>query len=236
MSQILLKKEEVEELMDTFDFQKSKYLQKIEKLISDISRIDKNQNELFEMFEEIVHKDNKFFMDKAFVYRALDQKEIQVVEKIKQFDQLNSRLASIEKNAFQELENSILNIKNNDFFEPLKLQIKQEQLHFEKELKEAKEIVTEKLAFLKLEVFEFNANITEQIKSIELSKDIINKKHQNYVKEMELQGEEFLKKFEEMENNREKNLEIILYFISGICITSILFSGAILYKLFKLFH
>ncbi|MDN5086189.1 hypothetical protein O8C74_03805 [Aliarcobacter butzleri] len=236
MGKIVLDEKEVNELMDTFDFQKSKYLQKIEKLISDISRIDKNQKSLYEEFQEIVHKDNKFFMDKAFVYRALDEKEIQVVEKIKQFDQLNSRLARIEKNAFQELENSILSIKNNDFFEPLKLQIKQEQLNFDKELKEAKKIVSEKLAFLKLEVFEFNTNISEQIKSVELSKDIINKKHQNYVKDMELRGQELLNSFKKIEMNRDKNLKLVLYITAGISITTLIACGAILFKLFKLFH
>lgn len=201
-----------------------------------LEQIQKNQKSLYEEFEEIVHKDNKFFMDKAFVYRALDQKEIQVVEKIKQFDELNTRLLKIEENAFQELENSILNIKNNDFFEPLKLQIKQEQLNFNEELKEAKELVTAKIVFLHLQVDEYTQNIIEQIKKIELSKDIISTKYKNYVKDMELQGEEFLKKFEEMENNRKKNLEIILYVTSGISVTTLIVCGAILFKLFKLFH
>ncbi|MCG3697305.1 hypothetical protein L5F39_06750 [Aliarcobacter butzleri] len=236
MSQILLKKEEVEELMDTFDFQKSKYLQKIEKLISDISRIDKNQKSLHQEFLEIVHRDNKFFMDKAFVYRALDEKEIQVVEKIKQFDKLNSRLLKIEENAFQQLENSILNIKNNDFFEPLKLQIKQEQLNFEKELKEAKKIVTEKLAFLKLEVFEFNTNITTQIKNIEVASDLINNKYKNYLKDVEKQGQELLSSFQKIEVNRDKNLKLVLYITVGISITTLIACGAILFKLIKLFH
>lgn len=236
MSQILLKKEEVEELMDTFDFQKSKYLQKLEKLISDISRIDKNQNELFETFEQIVHKDNKFFMDKAFVYRALDEKETQVVKKIKQFDELNARLENIEKNAFQELEDSILNIKNNDFFEPLKLQIKQEQLNFEKELKEAKKLLTEKLAFLHLEVIEFNANVTEQIKSIELSKDIITKEYKNYLKDVEKQGQELLNNFKKIEVNRNKNLEIFLFITAGISVTTLIICGITLFKLLKFFH
>ncbi|MFX4284952.1 hypothetical protein ACOL3A_10415 [Aliarcobacter butzleri] len=201
-----------------------------------LDQIQKNQNLLFETFQEIVHKDNKFFMDKAFVYRALDEKETQVVKKIKQFDELNARLENIEKNAFQELEDSILNIKNNDFFEPLKLQIKQEQLNFEKELKEAKKLLTEKLAFLHLEVIEFNANITEQIKSIELSKDIINKKHQNYVKDVEKQGQELLNNFQKIEVNRNKNLEIFLFITAGISVTTLIVCCAILFKLFKLFH
>lgn len=204
-----------------------------------LEQIQKNQKSLYEEFQEIVHKDNKFFMDKAFVYRALDQKEIQVLEKIKQFDQLNSRLARIEKNAFQELENSILKIKNNDFFEPLKFQIKKEQLNFEKELKEAKKIVSEKLAFLKLEVFEFNTNISEQIKSVELSKDIINKKHQNYVKDMELRGQELLNSFQKIEVNkvnRNKNLEIFLFITTGISVTTLIICGITLFKLLKFFH
>lgn len=236
MSQILLKKEELEELMDTFDFQKSKYLQKIEKLISDISRIDKNQKSLYQEFQEIVHKDNKFFMDKAFVYRALDEKEIQVVKKIKQFDELNARLKNIEKNAFEELENSILKIKNNDFFEPLKIQIKNEQLNFDKELKQTKKLISEKLAFLQLEVIQFNQNIIEQIEKIELSKDIINKKHQNYVKDMEFRGQELLNSFQKIEVNRDKNLKLVLYITVGISITTLIACGAILFKLFKLFH
>ncbi|MEV9547043.1 hypothetical protein [Aliarcobacter butzleri] len=201
-----------------------------------LEQIQKNQNELFETFQEIVHKDNKFFMDKAFVYNTLDQKKIKVVETIKQFDKLNSRLLKIEENAFQELENSILSIKNNDFFEPLKLQIRQEQINFQKELKEAKKIVTEKLAFLKLEVFEFNANITEQIKSIELSKDIISKEYKNYAKEMEEQGQEILNSFKKIEVNRDKNLKLVLYITAGISITTLIACGAILFKLFKLFH
>ncbi|WP_323588733.1 hypothetical protein [Aliarcobacter butzleri] len=234
MSQILLKKEEVEELMDTFDFQKSKFLQKIEKLISDISRIDKNQNELFEIFQEIVHKDNKFFMDKAFVYNTLNQKEIQVLEKIKQFDQLNSRLARIERNAFQELENSILSIKNNDFFEPLKFQIRQEQLNFDKELKEAKKIVSEKLAFLQLEVIEFNQNITTQINNIEVASDLINNKYKNYEKEMQEQGQELLNNFKRIEVNlnSNKNLKLLLFICLGSFATNI-FIFVYLFKLFK---
>lgn len=201
-----------------------------------LEQIQKNQNLLFETFEEIIHKDNKFFMDKAFVYNTLNQKKIKVVETIKQFDELNARLVNIEKNAFQELENSILSIKNNDFFEPLKLQIKQEQINFDKELKEAKKIVSEKLAFLKLEVFEFNANITEQIKSIELSKDIISKEYKNYAKEMEEQGQELLNSFKKIEVNRDKNLKLVLYITAGISITTLIACGAILFKLFKLFH
>ncbi|WP_323595760.1 hypothetical protein [Aliarcobacter butzleri] len=201
-----------------------------------LEQIQKNQNLLFETFEEIIHKDNKFFMDKAFVYNTLNQKKIKVVETIKQFDELNARLVNIEKNAFQELENSILSIKNNDFFEPLKLQIKQEQINFDKELKEAKKIVSEKLAFLKLEVFEFNANITEQIKSIELSKDIISKEYKNYAKEMEEQGQELLSSFQKIEVNRDKNLKLVLFITAGISITTLIACGAILFKLFKLFH
>lgn len=234
MSQILLKKEELEELMDTFDFQKSKYLQKIEKLISDISRIDKNQKSLYQEFQEIVHKDNKFFMDKAFVYRALDEKEIQVVKKIKQFDELNARLVNIEKNAFQELENSILSIKNNDFFEPLKFQIRQEQLNFDKELKEAKKIVSEKLAFLQLEVIEFNQNITTQINNIEVASDLINNKYKNYEKEMQEQGQELLNNFKRIEVNlnSNKNLKLLLFICLGSFATNI-FIFVYLFKLFK---
>ncbi|MCT7611522.1 hypothetical protein N5U14_11810 [Aliarcobacter butzleri] len=220
--------------MDTFDFQKSKFLQKIEKLISDISRIDKNQKSLYQEFQEIVHKDNKFFMDKAFVYRALDEKEIQVVEKIKQFDELNARLENIEKNAFQELENSILSIKNNDFFEPLKFQIRQEQLNFDKELKEAKKIVLEKLAFLQLEVIEFNQNITTQIKNIEVASDLINNKYKNYEKEMQEQGQELLNNFKKIEVNlnNNKNLKLLLFICLGTFATNI-FIFVYLFKLFK---
>ncbi|MCG3693450.1 hypothetical protein [Aliarcobacter butzleri] len=201
-----------------------------------LEQIQKNQNLLFEMFEEIIHKDNKFFMDKAFVYNTLDQKKIKVVETIKQFDQLNSRLKNIEKNAFQELENSILSIKNNDFFEPLKFQIKQEQLSFDKELKEAKELITAKIVFLHLQVDQYTQNIIEQIEKIELSKDIINKKHQNYVKDMELRGQELLNSFQKIEVNRDKNLKLVLYITAGISITTLIACGAILFKLFKLFH
>ncbi|MEV9525735.1 hypothetical protein [Aliarcobacter butzleri] len=234
MSQILLKKEELEELMDTFDFQKSKYLQKIEKLISDISRIDKNQKSLYQEFQEIVHKDNKFFMDKAFVYRALDEKEIQVVKKIKQFDELNARLVNIEKNAFQELENSILSIKNNDFFEPLKLEIEKEKINFDKELKHNKEFITEKLAFLQLEVIQFNQNITTQINNIEVASDLINNKYKNYEKEMQEQGQELLNNFKRIEVNlnNNKNLKLLLFICLGSFATNI-FIFVYLFKLFK---
>ncbi|MDN5112619.1 hypothetical protein PJV97_09705 [Aliarcobacter butzleri] len=199
-----------------------------------LEQIQKNQNELFETFQEIVHEDNKFFMDKAFVYNTLDQKKIKVVETIKQFDKLNSRLLKIEENAFQQLENSILNIKNNDFFEPLKLQIKQEQLHFEKELKEAKEIVTEKLAFLQLEVIEFNQNITTQINNIEVATDLINNKYKNYEKEMEEQGQELLNNFKKIEVNlnSNKNLKLLLFICLGSFATNI-FIFVYLFKLFK---
>lgn len=199
-----------------------------------LEQIEKNQKSLYQEFQEIVHKDNKFFMDKAFVYNTLNQKEIQVLEKIKQFDQLNSRLARIEKNAFQQLENSILNIKNNDFFEPLKFQIRQEQLNFDKELKEAKKIVSEKLAFLQLEVIEFNQNITTQIKNIEVASDLINNKYKNYAKEMEEQGQELLNNFKRIEVNlnSNKNLKLLLFICLGTFATNI-FIFVYLFKLFK---
>ncbi|MCT7562060.1 hypothetical protein [Aliarcobacter butzleri] len=199
-----------------------------------LEQIQKNQNELFEIFQEIVHKDNKFFMDKAFVYRALDEKETQVVKKIKQFDELNARLKNIEKNAFQELENSILSIKNNDFFEPLKFQIRQEQLNFDKELKEAKKIVSEKLAFLQLEVIEFNQNITTQINNIEVASDLINNKYKNYEKEMQEQGQELLNNFKRIEVNlnSNKNLKLLLFICLGSFATNI-FIFVYLFKLFK---
>lgn len=197
-----------------------------------LEQIQKNQKSLYQEFQEIVHKDNKFFMDKAFVYRALDEKEIQVVKKIKQFDELNARLVNIEKNAFQELENSILSIKNNDFFEPLKLQIKQEQLNFDKELKETKKIVSEKLAFLQLEVIQFNQNIIEQIEKIELSKDIINKEYKNYLKDMEKQGQELFNNFQKIEVNNNKNLKLLLFICLGTFATNI-FIFVYLFKLFK---
>ncbi|MFW2613062.1 hypothetical protein [Aliarcobacter butzleri] len=199
-----------------------------------LEQIQKNQKSLYQEFQEIVHKDNKFFMDKAFVYRALDEKEIQVVKKIKQFDELNARLVNIEKNAFKELENSILSIKNNDFFEPLKLQIKHEQLNFDKELKEAKKIVSEKLAFLQLEVIEFNQNITTQIKNIEVASDLINNKYKNYAKEMEEQGQELLNNFKKIEVNlnNNKNLKLLLFICLGTFATNI-FIFVYLFKLFK---
>ena len=199
-----------------------------------LEQIQKNQNLLFETFEEIIHKDNKFFMDKAFVYNTLNQKKIKVVETIKQFDELNARLVNIEKNAFQELENSILSIKNNDFFEPLKFQIRQEQLNFDKELKEAKKIVSEKLAFLQLEVIEFNQNITTQIKNIEVASDLINNKYKNYAKEMEEQGQELLNNFKRIEVNlnSNKNLKLLLFICLGTFATNI-FIFVYLFKLFK---
>ncbi|MFY9072882.1 hypothetical protein [Aliarcobacter butzleri] len=199
-----------------------------------LEQIQKNQNELFETFQEIVHKDNKFFMDKAFVYNTLDQKKIKVVETIKQFDKLNSRLLKIEENAFQELENSILSIKNNDFFEPLKIQIKNEQLNFEKELKQTKKLISEKLAFLQLEVIEFNQNITTQIKNIEVASDLINNKYKNYAKEMEEQGQELLNNFKRIEVNlnSNKNLKLLLFICLGSFATNI-FIFVYLFKLFK---
>ncbi|MFW2581234.1 hypothetical protein [Aliarcobacter butzleri] len=199
-----------------------------------LEQIQKNQNELFETFQEIVHKDNKFFMDKAFVYNTLDQKKIKVVETIKQFDKLNSRLLKIEENAFQQLENSILNIKNNDFFEPLKLEIEKEKINFDKELKHNKEFITEKLAFLQLEVIEFNQNITTQINNIEVASDLINNKYKNYEKEMEEQGQELLNNFKKIEVNlnSNKNLKLLLFICLGSFATNI-FIFVYLFKLFK---
>ena len=199
-----------------------------------LEQIQKNQKSLYQEFQEIVHKDNKFFMDKAFVYKALDQKEIQVLEKIKQFDKLNSRLLKIEENAFQELENSILNIKNNDFFEPLKLEIEKEKINFDKELKHNKEFITEKLAFLQLEVIEFNQNITTQINNIEVASDLINNKYKNYEKEMEEQGQELLNNFKKIEVNlnSNKNLKLLLFICLGSFATNI-FIFVYLFKLFK---
>ncbi|MDK2051713.1 hypothetical protein [Aliarcobacter butzleri] len=199
-----------------------------------LEQIQKNQNELFETFQEIVHKDNKFFMDKAFVYNTLDQKKIKVVETIKQFDKLNSRLLKIEENAFQQLENSILNIKNNDFFEPLKLEIEKEKINFDKELKHNKEFITEKLAFLQLEVIEFNQNITTQINNIEVASDLINNKYKNYEKEMEEQGQELLNNFKKIEVNlnSNNNLKLLLFICLGTFATNI-FIFVYLFKLFK---
>lgn len=199
-----------------------------------LEQIQKKQNELFEIFQEIVYKDNKFFMDKAFVYNTLDQKKIKIVETIKQFDKLNSRLLKIEENAFQQLENSILKIKNNDFFEPLKIQIKNEQLNFDKELKQTKKLISEKLAFLQLEVIEFNQNITTQINNIEVASDLINNKYKNYEKEMQEQGQELLNNFKRIEVNlnSNKNLKLLLFICLGSFATNI-FIFVYLFKLFK---
>ncbi|MFY9093800.1 hypothetical protein PZR46_06380, partial [Aliarcobacter butzleri] len=83
---------------------------------------------------------------------------------------------------------------------------------------------------------EYTHNIREQIQNIELSKDIISTKYKNYAKEMEEQGQELLNSFKKIEVNRDKNLKLVLYITAGISITTLIACGAILFKLFKLFH
>lgn len=54
MSKIVLDEKEVNELMDTFDFNKSIYLQKLEKIIEVIEKLDeiqKNQKEIVDKLE-----------------------------------------------------------------------------------------------------------------------------------------------------------------------------------------
>ena len=53
MGKIVLDEKEVNELMDTFDFQKSVYLQKLEKISKVIDKIDEIEKQIEELQKEL---------------------------------------------------------------------------------------------------------------------------------------------------------------------------------------
>lgn len=116
MSKIVLEEKEVNELMDTFDFQKSLYLQKLEEItvtINKLSEIQTTQKEIADKLESYTSVLNKFnFKNEAEMtanyasYLAYLSKKIDELSK-------NSNL--------KKLENIVLNSNNIINFSVAKL-------------------------------------------------------------------------------------------------------------------
>lgn len=225
MSQILLKKEELEELMDTFDFKKSVYLQELKKINSLISQI----NELHLGQQEIATKIMINYGSISDLGRRLES-----------INETGKILSRIEKNSKEILENHINTIKNDDFFEPLRLKIETEQFFFNSLLTENKQLIKTKIDEINQKIAEYLEKVQEQVKEIQIAKDVLDIRYENYAEKLGLYGEIFLENFQKIEEkievNRDKNLKLVLYITAGISITTLIACGAILFKLFKLFH
>ncbi|MFW3374686.1 hypothetical protein ACN9JV_06700 [Aliarcobacter butzleri] len=225
MSKIVLDEKEVNELMDTFDFKKSVYLQELKKINSLISQI----NEL--------HLRQQAIATKIMInYGSI----VDLGKRLEKINETGKILSRIELNSKEILENHINTIKNDDFFEPLRLKIETEQFFFNSLLKENRELIKTKIDEINQKIAEYLEKVQEQVKEIQIAKDVIDIRYQNYTEKLGLYGEIFLENFQKMEEkievNRDKNLKLVLYITAGISITTLIACGAILFKLFKLFH
>ncbi|MFX4277336.1 hypothetical protein ACOL3G_05540 [Aliarcobacter butzleri] len=225
MSQILLKKEELEELMDTFDFKKSVYLQELKKINSLISQVGK------------LHMNQQEIATKIMInYGSISD----LGRRLESINETGKILSRIEKNSKEILENHINTIKNDDFFEPLRLKIETEQFFFNSLLTENKQLIKTKIDEINQKIAEYLNKVQEQVKEIQIAKDVIDIRYRNYSEKLGLHGEIFLENFQKMEEkievNRDKNLKLVLYITAGISITTLIICGAILFKLLKFFH
>ncbi|BAK70967.1 hypothetical protein [Aliarcobacter butzleri] len=225
MSKIVLDEKEVNELMDTFDFKKSVYLQELKKINSLISQI----NEL--------HLGQQAIATKIMInYGSI----VDLGKRLEKINETGKILSRIELNSKEILENHINTIKNDDFFEPLRLKIETEQFFFNSLLTENKQLIKTKIDEINQKIAEYLNKIQEQVKEIQIAKDVIDIRYQNYTEKLGIYGEIFLENFQKMEEkievNRDKNLKLVLYITAGISITTLIACGAILFKLFKLFH
>lgn len=100
MSKIVLDEKEVNELFDTFDFNKSKYLQELQKITGVINKLDdiqKTQKEITDKLESYTsilsrfeYKNEKEMSENYFVYLSFLSKKVNELSK-------NSYLNKLEK-------------------------------------------------------------------------------------------------------------------------------------------
>ncbi|MFW3399586.1 hypothetical protein [Aliarcobacter butzleri] len=232
MSKIVLDEKEVNELMETFDWQKSVYLKELKKVTSVISQLNQlqyNQEEL-----------NKKIILNGMAQTSVSTKTEKILDKLEIVDSIQNNLEEIERTSKVLLDNHLINIRSDEFIEPIRLKIETEQFFFNSSLKENRELIKTKIDEINEKIAEYLDKVQEQVEQIQIAKDVIDIRYQNYSEKLGLHGEIFLENFQKMEEkievNRDKNLKIILYVISGISITTLIACGAILFKLFKLFH
>lgn len=116
MSKIVLDEKEVNELMDTFDFQKSLYLQKLEEITVTINKLDqiqKTQKEITHQLEKYTSIISKFeFKDEAEM----------TVNYASYLAFLSKKVDELSKNSnLKRLENIVLNLNNIVNFSVAKL-------------------------------------------------------------------------------------------------------------------
>ena len=116
MSKIVLDEKEVNELMDTFDFNKSIYLQELQKitgLINKLDEIEKTQKEIVDKLESYTAIFHKF--------NFKDEEEM-TVSYASYLAFLSKKLDELSKNSnLKKLENIVLNSNNIVNFSVAKL-------------------------------------------------------------------------------------------------------------------
>ncbi|MFX4267745.1 hypothetical protein ACOL29_08860 [Aliarcobacter butzleri] len=231
MGKIVLDEKEVNELMETFDWQKSVYLQELKKVTSVIAQL----NQIKYGQEEL----NKKIILNGMAQNSVSTRAEKILDKLQIINSIQKNLEEIEKNSEQLVKNHLSRITANEFIEPMRLKIETEQFFFNSLLTENKQLIKTKIDETNQKIAEYLEKVQEQVKEIQIAKDVIDIRYQNYSEKLGLHGEIFLENFQKMEEkievNRDKNLKIILYLISGISITTLIVCGAILFKLFKLF-
>lgn len=232
MGKIVLDEKEVNELMETFDWQKSVYLQELKKVTSVIAQL----NQIKYGQEEL----NKKIILNGMAQNSVCTKTQNILDKLKIIDSIQNNLEEIERTSKVLLDNHLINIRSDEFIEPMRLKIETEQFFFNSSLKENRELIKTKIDEINEKIAEYLEKVQEQVKEIQIAKDVIDIRYENYTEKLGLYGEIFLQNFQNMEKeielNRDKNLKLTLYVTSGISITTLIVCGAILFKLFKLFH
>lgn len=176
----------------------------------------------------------------SVVQSNLAAKQTLLADKIEIINSIQENLEKIERTSKELLDNHLINIRSDEFIEPMRLKIETEQFFFNSSLKENRELIKTKIDEINEKIAEYLEKVQEQVKEIQIAKDVIDIRYENYAEKLGLYGEIFLQNFQNMEKeievNRDKNLKLILYVTSGISITTLIVCGAILFKLFKLFH
>lgn len=176
----------------------------------------------------------------SVVQSNLAAKQTLLADKIEIINSIQENLEKIERTSKELLDNHLINIRSDEFIEPMRLKIETEQFFFNSSLKENRELIKTKIDEINEKIAEYLEKVQEQVKEIQIAKDVIDIRYENYIEKLGLYGEIFLENFQKMEEkievNRDKNLKLILYVTAGISITTLIVCGAILFKLFKLFH
>ncbi|WP_419673110.1 hypothetical protein [Aliarcobacter butzleri] len=176
----------------------------------------------------------------SVVQSNLAAKQTLLADKIEIINSIQENLEKIERTSKELLDNHLINIRSDEFIEPMRLKIETEQFFFNSSLKENRELIKTKIDEINKKIAEYLDQVQEQVKEIQIAKDVIDIRYQNYAEKLGLYGEIFLENFQKMEEkievNRDKNLKLVLYITAGISITTLIACGAILFKLFKFFH